>query len=422
MAATDQHALRGLPEGPLLAMGLSLRRAPGRNVGNVLEELDRIGLQEIKRAVESELASRAKVSLAELESALGDSAAFALYATPGEADFTRGFFDDALLLIDVDVRNDAIAKRLVDALGSRFATEPKWSAWSGGFSLTLDEVAVTVQTSPGHVFLTVGNARLAKDVFARGPLSLGATDRFMQASKALGVDSHLALFTDLVALKAWLPHEGAGAKATEAAAPAANVDKASDKTDSSFITLALDPIETGVSANARGAAGAIEGMLGLYVSGVEGARRVRSASQAREARRTLSQIARAVARSYETPQANGSHRLCASAPPVPKQLPRGVSYSPSSAAGEDFNQPAWKCVGFTHDQPMLYQFEVRVGGNYKGPSRGGPDPGKNGFEVSAEGDLDGDGITSLQTFTGVVDSKTKKVTLAERLFIKDTLE
>jgi hypothetical protein len=79
-------------------------------------------------------------------------------------------------------------------------------------------------------------------------------------------------------------------------------------------------------------------------------------------------------------------------------------------------------VGFTHDQPMLYQFEVRVGGNYKGPSRGGPDPGKNGFEVSAEGDLDGDGITSLQTFTGVVDSKTKKVTLAERLFIKDTLE
>ena len=420
IAPTDQHALRGLPEGPLLAFGFSLRRAPGRAVANVLEELDRIGLSEVKRAVESELAKSAKVSLTELDTALGDSAAVALYAGAGEPDFTRGFFDDAVLLVDVDMRNDAVAKRLIDALGTRFASEAKFSAWSGGFGCTVDEVDLTVQTSPGHIFLTLGNSRVVKDVFARGPLSLGSTARFEQSSKTLGVISHLALFTDLEALKAWLPREG-GTRDTKAEAPPAPA-KNDANLGASFITIGLEPIETGLSANARGAAGAIEGMLGLYVSGAEGVRRVRNASQARDARRALSKIARGVARAFETPQANGTHRLCAAAPPVPKTVPSGVSYAPSSTAGEDFNHAAWRCIDFTHEGPTLYQYEVRIGGGYKGPARGGPDPGKNGFEVSAEGDLDGDGVTSLQTFTGVVDLKTKKVTLAEKLFINDTLE
>jgi hypothetical protein len=38
----------------------------------------------------------------------------------------------------------------------------------------------------------------------------------------------------------------------------------------------------------------------------------------------------------------------------------------------------------------------RIGGNYKGPARGDPDPGPNGFEVSAEGDLDGDGVRVIR--------------------------
>jgi hypothetical protein len=35
---------------------------------------------------------------------------------------------------------------------------------------------------------------------------------------------------------------------------------------------------------------------------------------------------------------------------------------------------------------------------------GGPDPGPNGFEAWAIGDLDGDGVTSLFTRTGKIDA------------------
>jgi hypothetical protein len=72
--------------------------------------------------------------------------------------------------------------------------------------------------------------------------------------------------------------------------------------------------------------------------------------------------------------------------------------------------------------PHYYQYEYRTGGPYKGPSRGGPDPGPDGFEVSAEGDLDGDGVTSLFTMTGKVDSATKSVRLATELFVADETE
>ena len=63
-----------------------------------------------------------------------------------------------------------------------------------------------------------------------------------------------------------------------------------------------------------------------------------------------------------------------------------------------------------------------MGGPYKGPARGGPDPGADGFEISAEGDLDGDGVTSLFTQTGKVNEATKSVRLGTQLFIADEKE
>jgi len=56
-------------------------------------------------------------------------------------------------------------------------------------------------------------------------------------------------------------------------------------------------------------------------------------------------------------------------------------------------------------QPHYYQYSYSQRGPYKGPARGGPDPGPNGFEAVAEGDLDGDGVTSLFTTTGTVDAR-----------------
>ena len=82
----------------------------------------------------------------------------------------------------------------------------------------------------------------------------------------------------------------------------------------------------------------------------------------------------------------------------------------------------WRCLKFTSITPIYYQYEYRQGGPYKGPARGGPDPGPNGFEASAEGDLDGDGKTSLFTLTGKVDAKRQMVVVDPEIFVVDERE
>jgi len=71
--------------------------------------------------------------------------------------------------------------------------------------------------------------------------------------------------------------------------------------------------------------------------------------------------------------------------------------------------------------PIRYRYSYRAGGGYLGPARGGPDPGPDGFEVAAEGDLDGDGITSLFTITGQFDPTWNSVLLSS-LFAVDEFE
>ena len=62
-----------------------------------------------------------------------------------------------------------------------------------------------------------------------------------------------------------------------------------------------------------------------------------------------------------------------------------------------------------------------AGGGYLGPQRGGPDPGPDGFEVAAEGDLDGDGETSLFTRVGKLNPDTGEIEVFP-LFIADEFE
>jgi hypothetical protein len=69
---------------------------------------------------------------------------------------------------------------------------------------------------------------------------------------------------------------------------------------------------------------------------------------------------------------------------------------------------------------VRYQYEYRAGGPYKCTKRGGVDPGPDGFEVSAEGDLNGDGKTSLFCVVGKRSGDVIK--LSTQLFISDELE
>lgn len=102
--------------------------------------------------------------------------------------------------------------------------------------------------------------------------------------------------------------------------------------------------------------------------------------------------------------------LCKTAAAVPAAVPQGTRYTPSEKLGEDFGsgdpQTGWMSLRFMFEKPLECQYTYRAGGDYKGPKRGGPDPGPNGFEAAAECDPDGDGKASLFTWTGsVTDGK-----------------
>ena len=178
--------------------------------------------------------------------------------------------------------------------------------------------------------------------------------------------------------------------------------------------------------------------LGLAVPvGLYGVRRYLASSKSSEAKNTIGAISRGATAAYEREQISaevldqdafgeGTHRLCNSAQPVPAVVPRGTKYQPKFGDGEDFgtgsSTTGWRCLKFALSQPHYYQYAYIKGGPYKGPKRGGPDPGPNGYEASAEGDLDGDGVTSLFTRTGQIDPATGRLKPSTQIWIDNEFE
>jgi hypothetical protein len=162
-----------------------------------------------------------------------------------------------------------------------------------------------------------------------------------------------------------------------------------------------------------------------------------AAASSAEARDTLHAIARGAVQAYEretfvaelltetTVAAPATQALCKSAEPVPAAVPRGITHTPSTQPGADWKSgdslKGWRCLKIELSTSQHYRYTYSAGGPYKGPARGGPDPGPGGFEAAAEGDLNGDGKTSLFTITGKVDPTTKSVTLSP-LFVDQELE
>src|ERR1700722_6510069 len=115
-----------------------------------------------------------------------------------------------------------------------------------------------------------------------------------------------------------------------------------------------------------------------------------------EAKSAIGAISRAAVAAYESETLVGGktvHRLCGSATLVPRAVPKAVKYQPSSAAGADFHagdeNTGWPCLRFEMTQPMYYQY-----GYVKGAGSGKTGASANGFEASAHGDLNGDGVES----------------------------
>lgn len=99
--------------------------------------------------------------------------------------------------------------------------------------------------------------------------------------------------------------------------------------------------------------------------------------------------------------------------PVPASIPAGTKYQPKIGGGEDFDACCWNCIGFKLQDPIHYQYAYHNAGDFDGPQVGCPDPGPNGFEAVAKGDVDGDGTES--TFTLPIRLVGKSLTRASQV-------
>jgi len=154
------------------------------------------------------------------------------------------------------------------------------------------------------------------------------------------------------------------------------------------------------------------GILGA--TAIYGMRKYVTAAKTVEAKNGVTAIARFAVAAYER-----DHRLCASAEPVPSSVPRGVKYAPSTAAGADFHAgdatKGWPCLKFSMEAPMYYQYAYETGA---GSGKSGATA--SGFEASARGDLDGNGVTSFFARGG--DVRDGHVVLRPDLYIENEME
>ncbi|TKD13006.1 hypothetical protein [Polyangium fumosum] len=420
--AAPQVLMPKLPEGALAAIGLSTERSSGKTVTDVLEVVlgRSISHDGAQRLLKRELGDLG-IELADFEKALGGEVVVGLYRDPKQPFSFDDASDDpakdmaALVVLSI---KDAYAQKTIFSTAQTNAKGNK-KVTAKGDSFTRDSAGGTVvhiESRPGFVVLGLGNKKVALDAvrrFGKDPNTLATNPAFLTARAKEKAASHMLLFFD-PALARLIADPTSGAK------PGTRVG------GGSMLSLVLFPSDRGLELAATGD-GAAE-LLGIGAAlAVNGVRRYTASAKAVEARSTVSMLARAAVAAYEREQVDakpGTHRLCKSATPVPSVVPRDTTYLPSGKPGQDFEQgdttSGWRCLQVSLVQPIRYQYEYRAGGNYKGPKRGGPDPGKDGFEVSAEGDLDGDGKTSLFTMTGKIQNGT--VVLSTQMFLSDQLE
>jgi type IV pilus assembly protein PilA len=110
---------------------------------------------------------------------------------------------------------------------------------------------------------------------------------------------------------------------------------------------------------------------------------------------------------------HGVAGLCGSGEPVPSSMNsvKAKKYQPNHGPGQDYNAgdrfTGWRCLQFSITSPQHYQYRYKIGGppvEVTLPHGGNP-PGlseNNTWNVSAQGDLDGDDKTSWFVLEGYI--------------------
>ncbi len=395
IAPIGHDALGALPSGALAALQLSLERRSGKTVADLLGELGRPNGDDPAKEASAALKELAGASLGDVDAAVGESLVVGVYLPPSAKTLPLDAVGSQFgVVASLDLKDDALATKLFAAAKK---TKPRDATWSEG-KVVIDlhkGRQLVIRLAKNKVLVTTGDTadatRLASDA-ERGSTPLSKSPAFAgYASTA--IPSQASLFFDADALAARLPAEMRGAVAPKAGA-----------TD-----FVLQPSTTGIDLSIKGAGGTAV-LIGVGSAlAVYGVRSYLTSAKTAEAKNIIGAIARSAVMSYEREAVSGpggaatiTHQLCSSAHPAPATVPRGIGVTIEPRFFTD-DDGGWRCLRFEITDPIHYQYEYRAGGPYKCVSRGGPDPGKDGFEVSAEGDLNGDGKTSLFCVVGKRD-------------------
>jgi len=175
---------------------------------------------------------------------------------------------------------------------------------------------------------------------------------------------------------------------------------------------------------------AIIGVLAALA--IYGVRRYLASAKTSEAKNSAGAITRGAVAAYERETSPSeiidgalstvnTHSYCGSASKVPSAaVPAAKKYAPSTTKGADFDTGdsgnGWKCLRFSVMEPMYYQYNYQQGVGVIAGS--GADA--TGFEVSALGDLDGNGVFS--TFARGAVNHNGITVLATEMFIANEFE
>jgi hypothetical protein len=398
----------------------------------VLESVDESAAADFEKE-HAALKAKLGAGLADLVDALGDQGVVAFIPPSGDLGIDRfekldPMKDGAVVLLNA-VADAAKMKKIV--AGARKASELDTSfivtpAGDGGFDAASKEEGgpfVAVRYPEDHLFVGIGAEPLVKralEAVEKGTNTLGSDKAHALGLSGIEGQPHVLSWFDVSRTLRPLLRDPALAAVGDLSE---HLVLTGD--DRLTMTTAL-----GLKAEGKGyryRLDMLNSMGVLPAVAIYGVRRYLASSKASEAKNTVGAIARGAAAAYEREHASGeTHQLCKSAAPVPSFVPAAKKYQPKVTEGEDFETgdetTGWKCLKFAMTMPHYYQYGYTQGGPYKGPEVGGPDPGKDGFEAWAVGDLDGDGVTSLFTVTGTIDEATGNLKLNTQIFVHNEHE
>ena len=413
-----------LPGETVSAFELSLARAPGKSLENVLMELLRLSpdASASYAAMQAALATK-NVSIAELDEVLGDAVAFGgiLVSSPSSPPAVGQPFGPMGAIALLEVRNDAKARKLFDLVKGEIAKGgPGAKVTPTSVELVAGNLGMRMELRPGMLVLAgverTGFPALL-DTLAHSKGTLGDRPGYRDVQSQLAAPAQLRMWADF----SWFMQQAG----QQGALPGLGLFSGNLSALAMRVVMPDEPRGLRVqwtSDNVTGAA-AIGTMSALAIYGV---RRYLANAKAAEAKNTLGEIARDAVAAYEREGAGGKHALCGSALPVPASAAAvaGRKYQASAQDGVDYqvgsDGAGWRCLRFALAQAQYYQYEYVAG-----PGRPSAiDPARTleagEFEAIARGDLDGNGTTSLFVRGGKVTARG--VTLSPQLYIANEFE